>query len=233
MQADETGAAVRAALDGTVHSLQDNDAPLDYGPTVLLRHETDAGEEFFTLYGHLSRASLDGLVVGQRLRRGETLAAVEERAGELLVQIEGLADARIEAELEVTRAPVGGGSLPGFELPSRAVTLRGALGARHVGQPRAVGGPARRGVVAVAAGQRAVPAAVGAHDPQVGPEDVLHAVGEAAHVDDLRPVGRDARRRHRPVLRQAPRHRPRNDRQRIRQFVTANAQRHYALRRGL
>jgi L-seryl-tRNA(Ser) seleniumtransferase len=63
---------------------------------------------------------------------GEPLAAVEERARELLVRIEEVADARIEAELEVTRAPVGGGSLPGFELPSRAVTLRGALGAERL-----------------------------------------------------------------------------------------------------
>ena len=42
------------------------------------------------------------------------------------------ADARITAELEETRAPVGGGSLPGFELPSRAVTLRGAIGAERL-----------------------------------------------------------------------------------------------------
>ena len=60
---------------------------------------------------------------------GESLAAVEKRARELLVLIEKVADGRLTAELEETRAPVGGGSIPGFELPSRAVTLRGAIGA--------------------------------------------------------------------------------------------------------
>jgi len=63
---------------------------------------------------------------------GESLAAVEKRARELLVLIEKVADARLTAELEETRAPVGGGSLPGFELPSRAVTLRGAIGAEQL-----------------------------------------------------------------------------------------------------
>jgi len=63
---------------------------------------------------------------------GESLASVEKRARELLVLIEKVADARLTAELEETRAPVGGGSLPGFELPSRAVTLRGAIGAEQL-----------------------------------------------------------------------------------------------------
>ena len=43
--------------------------PQDYGPVIILRHETDDGTEFFTLYGHLSRESLDGLDVGTRSRR--------------------------------------------------------------------------------------------------------------------------------------------------------------------
>ena len=59
----------------------------------------------------------------------EPLAAVEERARGLLASLEGVAGARVELALEETRAPVGGGSLPGFELPSCAVTLRGAMGA--------------------------------------------------------------------------------------------------------
>jgi L-seryl-tRNA(Ser) seleniumtransferase len=60
---------------------------------------------------------------------GEPLAAVEKRARELRSRLDEVADTRITVELEETRAPVGGGSLPGFELPSRAVTLRGAIGA--------------------------------------------------------------------------------------------------------
>ena len=44
--------------------------PLDYGPVIVLRHETDDGTEFFTLYGHLSRKSLDGLEVGPAIDGG-------------------------------------------------------------------------------------------------------------------------------------------------------------------
>ena len=59
----------------------------------------------------------------------ESLAAVEERARKLLASLGEVARDRIELALEETRAPVGGGSLPGFELPSCAVTLSGAMGA--------------------------------------------------------------------------------------------------------
>ena len=62
----------------------------------------------------------------------EPLAAVQERARELLAGLDEVADARVTVELEETRAPVGGGSLPGFELPSCAVTLRGAIGAERL-----------------------------------------------------------------------------------------------------
>src|SRR4029077_21199272 len=51
---------------------------LDYGPLVILRHST--GEEaFLTLYGHLSADSLEGLDVGQPVRRGEPFARVGTR----------------------------------------------------------------------------------------------------------------------------------------------------------
>jgi 4-aminobutyrate aminotransferase-like enzyme/Ser/Thr protein kinase RdoA (MazF antagonist) len=68
------GAPIYAPLDGTVHSFRNNDQPLDYGPTIILRHETTGGTEFFTLYGHLSLDSLHGLTPGQTITRGERLA---------------------------------------------------------------------------------------------------------------------------------------------------------------
>ncbi len=80
----EPGAAVRAPLEGTVRILANNDAPLDYGPLVILRHETGDGEEFFTLYGHLTKETLTGLKVGQRIARGQQFARVgrvEENGG--------------------------------------------------------------------------------------------------------------------------------------------------------
>jgi 4-aminobutyrate aminotransferase-like enzyme len=43
---------------------------------VILRHETSDGEEFFTLYGHLTRETLLHLKAGQRIARGEAFAHV-------------------------------------------------------------------------------------------------------------------------------------------------------------
>jgi len=62
----------------------------------------------------------------------EPVDAVEKRARALLARLEEVADARLSLALEATRAPVGGGSLPGFELESRAVTLSGAIGAERL-----------------------------------------------------------------------------------------------------
>ena len=72
----EAGTPVYAPFAGTVHAFADNDAPLDYGPLIILRHATDDGTEFFTLYGHLSRESLVGLTVGKRIAGGEQIATM-------------------------------------------------------------------------------------------------------------------------------------------------------------
>ncbi len=67
----EAGSPVLAPLDGVVHSCGNNAVPLDYGPTIILQH-TDAGKQltFFTLYGHLSVDSLDGLYRGMPVAQG-------------------------------------------------------------------------------------------------------------------------------------------------------------------
>jgi 4-aminobutyrate aminotransferase-like enzyme/Ser/Thr protein kinase RdoA (MazF antagonist) len=67
---------LRAPLDGVVHIVANNAAPLDYGPLAILRHETGSGEEFFTLYGHLTKDSLEGLKVEQHVARGQAFARV-------------------------------------------------------------------------------------------------------------------------------------------------------------
>jgi 4-aminobutyrate aminotransferase-like enzyme/Ser/Thr protein kinase RdoA (MazF antagonist) len=72
----EAGTEIRAPLDGRVHSFAFNDRPLDYGPTILLEHETDEGDRFFTLYGHLSLDSLEGLARGSSVSRGDAIARV-------------------------------------------------------------------------------------------------------------------------------------------------------------
>ncbi len=70
------GSPIQAPLDGVVHAFRNNDAPLDYGPTIVLRHTTTDGIDFFTLYGHLSVDSLDGLAAGRPVRRGEQIARI-------------------------------------------------------------------------------------------------------------------------------------------------------------
>ncbi len=72
------GTPVYAALDGTVEMFNDNFAPLDYGPVIILRHETDEGIPFWTLYGHLSRPSLVPLFVGKEIKAGEQIATMGE-----------------------------------------------------------------------------------------------------------------------------------------------------------
>lgn len=67
---------VFAPLAGTVHSVADNAGERDYGPTVILRHEVSEELTFYTLYGHLSRQSVEHLQKGQRVAAGDTIAAV-------------------------------------------------------------------------------------------------------------------------------------------------------------
>jgi 4-aminobutyrate aminotransferase-like enzyme/Ser/Thr protein kinase RdoA (MazF antagonist) len=68
--------ALHAPLTGMVHLLANNAAPLDYGALVVLKHSTDSGEEFFTLYGHLTESTLGKLRVGQQVAQGEMFAQV-------------------------------------------------------------------------------------------------------------------------------------------------------------
>jgi 4-aminobutyrate aminotransferase-like enzyme len=70
------GTAVRAPLAGVVHLLANNAAPQDYGPLVVLRHETGDGAPFYTLYGHLSEDTLPALSVGRRVEAGESIGRV-------------------------------------------------------------------------------------------------------------------------------------------------------------
>jgi 4-aminobutyrate aminotransferase-like enzyme/Ser/Thr protein kinase RdoA (MazF antagonist) len=70
------GTPVYAPLDGVVHAVAMNTAPLDYGPLVILRHTTGDGVEFFTLNGHLARESFDALHVSQRIARGQQFASI-------------------------------------------------------------------------------------------------------------------------------------------------------------
>ena len=71
----EAGTPVFAPLSGIVHSFQDNTNFGDYGPTIILKHEL-AGKALYSLYGHLTRNSLEGLQEGQKIKAGEKLAEI-------------------------------------------------------------------------------------------------------------------------------------------------------------
>ncbi|MGA2810107.1 MAG: aminotransferase class III-fold pyridoxal phosphate-dependent enzyme, partial [Candidatus Acidiferrum sp.] len=71
---------VHAPLAGTIEAFAINARPLDYGPVVILKHAAGPGEDFYTLYGHLSLDSLKDLSIGQRLRPGEKFAAIGSAA---------------------------------------------------------------------------------------------------------------------------------------------------------
>lgn len=69
------GTSVHAFTDGIIHSFQDNQNYGDYGPTILLEH-TAEGQTFYSLYGHLSRQSLEGIEVGQHVSCGQEIAVL-------------------------------------------------------------------------------------------------------------------------------------------------------------
>ena len=67
--------SVLAALDGRIHSFQNNRSLGDYGPTIILQHEI-MEVKFFTLYGHLSEQSLFNLKIGKQFEAGEKIGAL-------------------------------------------------------------------------------------------------------------------------------------------------------------
>ena len=71
----DAGTPVFAPLDGIVHSFQDNAHFGDYGPTIILEHN-HAGKPLYSLYGHLTRHSLNELHEGKNVKAGEPLAEI-------------------------------------------------------------------------------------------------------------------------------------------------------------
>jgi murein DD-endopeptidase MepM/ murein hydrolase activator NlpD len=68
-------APIFAALEGKIHSFQNNTALGDYGPTIILEHQI-ADFKFHTLYGHLSEASLEGKKIGDAIQKGQQIATL-------------------------------------------------------------------------------------------------------------------------------------------------------------
>ncbi len=71
------GMEVYAPLNSSVHSFNYNDNFGDYGGTIILEHKLDK-VRFYTLYGHLSKKSLDGLYEDKQILRGDAFATIGE-----------------------------------------------------------------------------------------------------------------------------------------------------------
>jgi len=72
------GHRIYAPYDGVVHAVFDNASNQSYGPTVILRHETDDWISFHTLYGHLARGALSVVEPGQAVAAGDLIGMVGE-----------------------------------------------------------------------------------------------------------------------------------------------------------
>jgi 4-aminobutyrate aminotransferase-like enzyme len=70
------GEPVYAPFDGEVVAVAVRPTPQDYGGTVILRHETADGTPFWLLLGHLAHEVTTRVRPGQRIARGERVAAV-------------------------------------------------------------------------------------------------------------------------------------------------------------
>lgn len=62
-------------LDATLHSFKNNTNFGDYGPTIILKHHIE-NHFFYTLYGHLSLMSLEGLEIGESFKKGDQIATL-------------------------------------------------------------------------------------------------------------------------------------------------------------
>lgn len=69
------GSPILCPYEAKIHSFQDNNNFLDYGPTIILEHSFEE-KVFYSLYGHLSRSSLIGKFPGQTLQKGEVFATL-------------------------------------------------------------------------------------------------------------------------------------------------------------
>ncbi len=72
----EARTPVYALFDGKVFSIFNNAGDKDYGPTLILEHKTEEGINFYSLYGHLSKSTLDMYHDVQKVQKGDLIAYV-------------------------------------------------------------------------------------------------------------------------------------------------------------
>ncbi|MDX8554173.1 peptidoglycan DD-metalloendopeptidase family protein [Tenacibaculum sp. 1B UA] len=71
----DAGTDILAVLDGEVHSFKNNTSYGDYGPTIIIKHSIE-GNEFYSLYGHLSLESLEDISVGKKVKQGDKIGTL-------------------------------------------------------------------------------------------------------------------------------------------------------------
>ena len=69
------GTAIKSFYDGEIFSFKYNNLKLDYGYTIITKHKLK-NQIIYALYGHLSKSSIKGKKVGQKIYSGEILAYV-------------------------------------------------------------------------------------------------------------------------------------------------------------
>ncbi|GFD76707.1 hypothetical protein KUL113_61270 [Tenacibaculum sp. KUL113] len=71
----DAGTDILAVLDGEIHSFKNNVNYGDYGPTIIIKHSIE-GNEFYSLYGHLSLESLEDISVGKKVKQGDKIGTL-------------------------------------------------------------------------------------------------------------------------------------------------------------
>lgn len=69
------GTPVFSPLLAVLHSFKDNNNFGDYGPTIILEHDVNE-IKFYTLYGHLSRSSLENLQIGMHIEKDQEIGSL-------------------------------------------------------------------------------------------------------------------------------------------------------------
>ena len=78
-----SGTAVKSFYDGEIFLFKYNNLELDYGYTIITRHKLN-NQNLYALYGHLSKSSIIGKKIGQKIHSGEIFAYLgtkEENGG--------------------------------------------------------------------------------------------------------------------------------------------------------
>lgn len=68
-----TESPVFSPLAGVIHSFANNKGVGNYGPTIIIKHQLRQ-TTFYSLYGHLSTASLEKVQKGQTIQKNEEIA---------------------------------------------------------------------------------------------------------------------------------------------------------------